>query len=160
MTVYEKMFHGRPVLSPKVMHFPFFIALGFQFHNHMTFQGLRHFLEMKLSYYEDLVRVFYTNLKFTPIGDLSIEICLNQIEIRQMVWMNIANVKYDGVKLTLETIPEGLNFDRALALSSMIREEERGQNVINVGSLNMNDRPLHYTCVHMFCPRDSNFSHY
>jgi len=44
----------------------------------MNFQGLQHFLRMKLQYYEDLVRVFYTNLKFTQIGDLSIEILMEE----------------------------------------------------------------------------------
>jgi len=82
----------------------------------MNFLGLQHFLIMKLSYYEDFVRVFYTNLKFTPIGDLYIEICSNRNEIRQMDWMNIANLRYDGVKLTLGMISEGVNFDRALTL--------------------------------------------
>jgi len=31
MMVHENMFHGRPVLSPKAMHFPFFVASWFQF---------------------------------------------------------------------------------------------------------------------------------
>jgi len=69
------MFHKRPLLSPKAIHFPFFMAPGFEYQNHINFQGLQHFLGMKLPYYEDLLKVFYTNIKFTPIGDLSIEIC-------------------------------------------------------------------------------------
>jgi len=72
--------------------------------------------------------------------------------------MNIANLRYDSVKLTLGTILEEVNFDRALALSSMIREDIQGQNVRNVGSLKMNDRLLHYTWVNILCPRGSNFA--
>ena len=60
---------------------------------------------MKLSYYEDLVKVFYTNLKFIATGDLSIEISSKQIEIRQMDWVNVANLRYNGIKLTPGTIP-------------------------------------------------------
>jgi len=62
------------MLSSKAMHFPFFVAPGFQFQNHLNFQGLQQFLGMKLPSYEDLVRIFYTNLMFTTIGDLSIKI--------------------------------------------------------------------------------------
>jgi len=99
----------------------------------------------KFSYYENLVKVFYTNLEFTAIGDLSIQISSKRIEIRQMDWMNVANLRYDDIKLTPGTILEGVNYDRAMVISSMIREQEHGENVRNVGSLNMNDKLLHYT---------------
>ena len=75
-----------------------------------------------------------------------------------MDWMNIADLRYGGVKLTPGTIPEECNFDQALALSSMLREDVQGQNVRNVGSLKMNDHLLHYTWVHILCPRGSNFT--
>ena len=139
MMVFENMFHGRPVLSPKAMHSPFFVALGFEFQNLLHFQGLQAFLRMKLPYYEDLVRVFYTNVKITPTGHLAIEICGKRRHINQLDWMNIVNLRYDSVKLTHGTIPEEVNFDRALALLSKIREDVQGKNVRNVDSLEMND---------------------
>ena len=40
----------------------------------------------------------------------------------------------------------------------MTREKVHGQNIRNVGSLTMNDKLLHYTWVHMLCPRGNNFS--
>jgi len=40
----KKRFHARPVLSPKVMHTPFFAAPGFEFQNLMNWQGLQPFL--------------------------------------------------------------------------------------------------------------------
>ena len=113
---------------------------------------------MKLPYYEELVRVFYTNLKITPLGELAIEICGKRIHINEMDWMNIDDLRYGGVKLTPGTIPEECNFDRALALSSMLHEDVQGQNVRNASSLKMNDRLLHYTRVHILCPRGSNFA--
>jgi len=97
------------------MHSPFFVAPGFEFQNFMNFQRLQPFLGMKLPYYEDLVRVFYTNLKITPLDDLAIEICEKRIHINQLNWMNIVDLRYDGVKLTPGTIPEECNFDQALA---------------------------------------------
>jgi len=71
--------------------------------------------------------------------------------------MNVENLRCDDIKLTPGTILEGANFDRTMTLSSMIREKVEGENIINTSSLNMNDRLLHYTCVHMLCPRGSNF---
>jgi len=136
----KKKIHARPVLPPKVMHTPFFAAPGFEFQNFLNWQGLQPFLGINLPYYEDLVRVFYTNAKITPVGDLAIEICGRMIHIKEMDWMTIAHLRYDGLKLTPGTIPEELNFDRALTLSSMIREDVEGENVRNVGSLKMNDR--------------------
>jgi len=58
MMMFENMFHERLVLSPKVMHSPFFVASGFEFQNLLNFQGLQPFLGMKLSYYENFVAYF------------------------------------------------------------------------------------------------------
>ena len=158
MVVFEKNFHARAVLPPKVMHIPFFAGPGFEFQNLLNWQGLQPFLGINLPYYEDLVRVFYTNAKFTPASHLAIEICGKMIHIKEVDWMTIAHLQYDGLKLTPGTIPEEVNFDRALALSTMIREDVEGQNLKNVGSLKMNDRLLHYTWVHILCPRGSNYA--
>jgi len=140
MVVFEKRFHTKSILPPKVMHTLFFDALGFEFQNLLNWQGLQPFLGINLLYYEDLVRVFYTNVKITPLGHLAIEICGRMIHIKEMDWMNIAHLMYDDLKLTLGTNPEELDFDRALTLSSMIREDVEDQNVRNAGSLKMNDR--------------------
>ena len=158
MMVFQNHFHGRPVITLKVMHSPFFAARGFEFQKLLNFQHLQTFLGMKLPYYEELVRVFYTNLKITPLSELAIEICGKWIHINGMDWMNIVDLRYGGVKLTPGTIPEECNFDRALALSSMLREDVQEHNVRNVGSLTMNDRLLHYTWVHMVCPCGSKFA--
>ncbi|ESW30631.1 hypothetical protein PHAVU_002G169500 [Phaseolus vulgaris] len=158
MVVFEKNFHARAVLPPKVMHTPFFAGPGFEFQNLLNWQGLQPFLGINLPYYEDLVRVFYTNEKITPVGHFAIEICEKMIHIKEIDWMTIAHLQYDGLKLTPGTIPEELNFDRALAVSSMIHEDVKGENLKNVGSLKMNDRLLHYTWVHILCPRGSNYA--
>jgi len=86
----------------------------------LNFQGLQPFLGMKLPYYEDFVRVFYTNHMFTAIDDLFIDIFSNQFEIREMDWTDLTNLRYDCIKLTSGTISEEVNFDRTLTLSSMI----------------------------------------
>jgi len=84
MMVFEKKFHGRLVITSKAMHSPFFAAPGFEFQKLLNFQHLQTFLGMKLPYYEELVRVFYTNLKITPLGELAIEICGKRVHINEM----------------------------------------------------------------------------
>lgn len=44
------------------------------------------------------------------------------------------------------------------ALNFMVKPHLDGQMVRNVGSLNINDRLLHYVFVHMLSPRDTNFA--
>ena len=84
MTVFEKEFHGRPVITLKAMHSPFFATPGFEFQKLLNFQHLQTFLGMKLPYYKELVQVFYTNLKITPLGELAIEICGKRVHINEM----------------------------------------------------------------------------
>ena len=83
MVGFEKNFQAREVLPPKVMHTPFFAGPRFEFQNLLNWQDLQPFLGINLPYYEDLVRVFYTNAKFTPVGHLAIEICGKMIHIKE-----------------------------------------------------------------------------
>jgi len=50
MVVFEKKFHTRLVLPPKVMHTPFFAAPEFEFQNALNWQGLQPFLGINLPY--------------------------------------------------------------------------------------------------------------
>ena len=156
MVAFEENFHRRPVIPPKVLDFPFFATSDFQFQEYLNFQGLQNFLSIRLPYYEDMVRVFYSNLHLTTQSYLATQIGTHKIRHRD--WMNVANLKYDGLLLTPGTILEDIHFDCQQALLTMTREKVHDQNIRNVGSLTMNDRLLHYTWVHMLCPRGSNFS--
>jgi len=65
---------------------------------------------------------FYSNLHLTTKGYLATQIDTHKIIIRHRDWMNVANLKYDGLLLTPSIIPEDIHFDRQQALSTMIRE--------------------------------------
>jgi len=62
MVAFEEIFYGRPIIPPKVLDFPFFATFGFQFQEYLNFQGLQHFLSIRLPYYEDMVRVFFIQI--------------------------------------------------------------------------------------------------
>ena len=70
MVAFEENFHGRPIIPPKVLDFPFFATSDFQFQEYLNFQVLQHFLSIRLPYYEDMVRVFYSNIHLTIHGYL------------------------------------------------------------------------------------------
>jgi len=104
---------------------------------------------LKAPYFEDLIRVFYSNLNIVYDGNLFIKVSYKMIVITPSDWILwlIRNIK--GQKFSSSNIPNDLNYDRDMTLATMIRPDMHGQNVRNVGSLNMNDILLHYTFVHI-----------
>nr|KYP65968.1 hypothetical protein KK1_012246 [Cajanus cajan] len=152
MIKYGKEFYHRIVLHPKVMDFSYFATSGLYFHHHIEYQGLQHFVALKCDFFEDLIKVFYSNLRVSEAGFLYSDVNKTKIKIKPSDWLTLAGLKYQGHKLAFPNIPEEMQFDCHIALTSMIRLELQGRNVINVGSLNINDRLLHYVYVHILGP--------
>ncbi|KAL2328622.1 hypothetical protein Fmac_022049 [Flemingia macrophylla] len=86
------------------------------------------------------------------------EVNKTKIKMKPADWLTVAGLKYEGHKLSFTNIPKDIEYDRDTTLASMIRPEMQGQNVRNVGSLNINNRLLHYVYVHILAPRSSNFA--
>ena len=61
-------------------------------------QSLRKFLEMKGNIYPDLIRVFYTNLKFEG-NNLVSHVKGVEMEITYDVWTAVAGLKYSGLRI-------------------------------------------------------------
>jgi len=61
-------------------------------------QSLRKFLEMKGNIYPDLIRVFYTNLKFDR-NNLVSHVKGVDMEITYDVWTTVAGLKYAGLRI-------------------------------------------------------------
>jgi len=61
-------------------------------------QSLRKFLEMKGNIYPDLIRVFYTNLKFEG-NNLVSHVKGIHMEITNDVWTAVAGLKYSGLRI-------------------------------------------------------------
>ena len=61
-------------------------------------QSLRKFLEMKGNIYPDLIRVFYTNLKFEG-NNLVSHVKGVDMEITYDVWTAVAGLKYGGLRI-------------------------------------------------------------
>jgi len=61
-------------------------------------QLLRRFLEMKGNIYPDLIRVFYTNLKFEA-NNLVSHVKGVDMEITHDVWAAVTRLKYAGLRI-------------------------------------------------------------
>ncbi|KAL2338656.1 hypothetical protein Fmac_013102 [Flemingia macrophylla] len=88
----------------------------------------KHFVAMSSSYFEDLIKVFYSNLRVSKAGYLYSEVNKTKIKMKPADWLIVAGLKYEGHKLSFTNIPEDIEYDRDTALASMIRPEMEGQN--------------------------------
>ncbi|KAL2343350.1 hypothetical protein Fmac_004635 [Flemingia macrophylla] len=128
MITYGLGFHHRVVLAPKLMDFPYFASSGLYFHHHLEFQGLKHFVAISSSSFEDLIKVFYSNLRVSQAGYLYSEVNKTKIKMKPADWLTVAGLKYEDHKLSFTNIPEDIEYDRDTALASMIRPEMQGRN--------------------------------
>ena len=55
-------YENKVIIQSKVMDFSFFVMVGFSFPEHLTFSTLAIFFSWRGDYYNDLVKIFYTNL--------------------------------------------------------------------------------------------------
>lgn len=57
-----------------------------------------------LKCFEDMIRVFYANLRITDHGVLYSEVNRNWIVVTPPDWMHLAHLKYEGLQLMLQTL--------------------------------------------------------
>ena len=111
MVEYASQFYARKILSPKTMSLSWFAQQGFQFQDHLVYQGLQQFVTLKGPYYDDVMKAFYSNLKVIEEGNLLSEVNNKKIIVTPCDWMLLARLKYDGVHLSYPNIPERLNYN-------------------------------------------------
>jgi len=62
----------------------------------------------------------------TAYGDLQSEVSNKKIIIAPSDWMPLAHLHYEGLEVSYPNIPKHLNYDRELALNSMLKPEFQG----------------------------------
>jgi len=95
----------KAIISPNYISTRRFTTAGFEFPSLFNFQGIKHFVEIQGSYYLDLMRVFYYNLKirdevvYTKVKGVS-------IIIDNYIWENVAKFPIND---DVESILNGIN---------------------------------------------------
>lgn len=69
-------------------------------------------------------------------------------------WPNLSMIEYT---CHIQTSRKRLNYNCQSTLNSMLRPEFEGQNLWNIGSLNVDDWLLHYAYIHILIPRFTIF---
>ncbi|KOM41123.1 hypothetical protein LR48_Vigan04g132100 [Vigna angularis] len=85
----------KKVVPNKYMDLQLFKKEGFLFQDWIAYQGLTDFLKMKGHCYQDLVEVFYTNLRVVN-GVIHSRVKGVNITIDDNVWLDIARLKAEG----------------------------------------------------------------
>ena len=83
-------------------------------------QLLKRFLEMKGNIYSDLIRVFYTNLKFEG-NNLVSHVKGVDMEITHDVWAVVIGLKYVGLRINKGNIGVMENFNKVQYYRSCLK---------------------------------------
>ena len=85
-------------------------------------QSLRKFPEMKGNIYPDLVRVFYTNLKFVG-NNLVSHVKGVEMEISHDVWTVVAGLKFSGLRINKGNLGEVEDFNKIQFYKSCLKNK-------------------------------------
>jgi len=121
-------------------------------------QSLRRFLEMKGKIYPDLIRVFYTNLKFEG-NNLVSHVKGVDMEITYDVWTAVAGLKYAGLRINKGNFGVVEDFKKVQYYKSCLKNQNaQVRRTCSVGGLKLDERVLSLIVTWILTPRGSNHS--
>ena len=120
-------------------------------------QSLRKFLEMKGNIYPDLVRVFYTNLKFEG-NNLVSHVKGVEMEITHEVWTVVAGLKFSGLRINKGNLGVVEDFNKIQFYKSCLKNNQSQVSTCSVGGLKLDERLLALIVTWILTPRGSKHS--
>jgi len=120
-------------------------------------QSLRKFLEMKGNIYPDLIRVFYTNLKFEG-NKLVSHVKGVDMEITYDVWTAVAGLKYSGLRINKGNLGAVEDFNKVQYYKSYLKNQNAQVRTCLIGGLRLDERLLALIVTWILTPRGSNHS--
>jgi len=120
-------------------------------------QLLRRFLEMKGNIYPDLIRVFYTNLKFEG-NNLVSHVKGVDMEITHDVWTTVAGLKYAGLRINKGNLGVVEDFNKVQYYKSCLKNQQTQVRTCSIGGLKLDERVLALIVTWILTPRGSNHS--
>jgi len=115
-------------------------------------QSLRKFLEMKGNIYPDLIRVFYTNLKFEG-NNLVSHVKGVDMEITHDVWNVVAGLKYSGLRINKGNLGVVEDFNKVQYYKSCLKNQNAQVRTCSVGGLRLDERLLALIETWILTPR-------
>ena len=118
-------------------------------------QSLRKFLEMNGNIYPDLIKVFYTNLKFEGNNIVS-HVKGVDMEITYDVWTAVADLKYFGLRINKGNLDVVEDFNKVQYYKSCLKNQNAQVRACSVGGLRLDERLLTLIVTWILTPRGSN----
>jgi len=118
-------------------------------------QLLKRCLEMKGNIYPDLIRVFYTNLKFEG-NNLVSHVKGVDMEITYEVWAAVTGLKYARLRINKGNIGVVEDFKKIQYYKSCLKNPHAQVRTCSVGGLKLNERLLALFVTWILAPRGSN----
>jgi len=118
-------------------------------------QLLKRFLEMKGNIYLNLIRVFYTNLKFES-DNLVSHVKGVDMEITHEVWVDVTGLKYAGLRINKGNIDVVEDFNKIQYYKSCLTNPHAQVRTCFVEGLKLNERLLAFIVTWILTPRGSN----
>ena len=118
-------------------------------------QLLKRFLEMKGNIYPDLIRVFYTNLKFEG-NNLVSHVKGVDMEITHDVWAAVIGLKYARLRINKGNIVVVENFNKVQYYRRCLKNPQTQIRTCFVGGLKLNERLLALIVTWILTPTGSN----
>ena len=118
-------------------------------------QSLRKFMKMKGNIYPDLVRVFYTNLKFEG-NNLVSHVKGVEMEITHEVWAAVTGLKFSGLRINKGNLGVVEDFNKIQYYKSCLKNQHAKVRTCSVGGLKLDERLVDLIVTWTLTPRGSN----
>jgi len=112
---------------------------------------------MKRNIYPDLIRVFYTNLKFEGNNLISLVKGVD-MEITYVVWTAVAGLKYSGLRINKGNLGVVEDFNKVQYYKSCLTNQNAQVRTCSVGGLRLDERLLALIVTRILTPRGSSHS--
>ena len=155
---YSSLFKSRQILDPKYLDLEFFDGKTFDCYQVFQNTSLIPFMSLKLPYYPELVRVFYSNLKIQD-GTLISEVHGIPMIIDESLFFSLTQLPSQGAPFD-GTLVDDWKFDYSShdARRMVCIDQADMTGRLLVGSLTFDCRIMHYIIVRILMPRSSNLA--
>ncbi|KOM47320.1 hypothetical protein LR48_Vigan07g102400 [Vigna angularis] len=156
---YFSLFNDHQIIDPKYLNDQYFEDHSFEFFGMLKNLGLNDFVCDVARYYPNLVRVFYSNLKFSDNGTMKIEVNNVKMIIKPNIFASIANLPFVGLNFEgklFQDWADEYNIDVVRQLLCLPHNPPTSR--ILAGNMTAKARILYYVICRVLFPRVSNFA--